>query len=139
MAKPSNLVPLVAAFLLFYTSEAFSPALPRTRCTSVSPMTVVGAPLAGRDGTQLRASEEGEDEPAGLPTLPSQMDVPVSRAPVTAPVEPTPVARKEVVVEEEEETSYPINLPSPVLLGLSMVLAISSTGESSMRKLFPIV
>ena len=31
--------------------------------------------------------------------------------------------------EEETTTSYPINLPSPILLGSSMILAIVGTGK----------
>jgi hypothetical protein len=30
---------------------------------------------------------------------------------------------------EETTTSYPINLPSPILLGSSMILAIIGTGK----------
>lgn len=33
------------------------------------------------------------------------------------------------VTTEAESASYPINLPSPLLLSASMVLAIISTGE----------
>jgi hypothetical protein len=34
-----------------------------------------------------------------------------------------------VLAAQEEEASYPIDLPSPVLLGTSMILAIAATGR----------
>ena len=73
-----------------------------------------------------------------MPPLPSQKGAVVKKKePVTAAVEEpaAPAAEREVsttsnvVVDEEEGTSYPIDLPSPVLLGASMVLAISSIGK----------
>jgi hypothetical protein len=60
-----------------------------------------------------------DDEPAvGLPPLPSE----------------EAVKKKEAVDEQQQvvqktTTSYPIDLPSPILLALSMILAISSTGS----------
>ena len=108
----TTFLPLMAAILSCYTAEAFSPVA-RPSMTRVQP---------------LRSSEDDE---VTLPTLPSQKDAapvkvqePVAAAPVAAPV-----TTSAVVKEEEEGTSYPIDLPSPVLLGASMVLAISGTGE----------
>lgn len=112
----TTFLPLMAAILACYTAEAFSPVA-RPSLTRVQP---------------LRSSEDDE---VTLPTLPSQKDaapvkveaaVPVA-APVAAPV--TTSTSSVVAKEEEEGTSYPIDLPSPLLLGASMVLAISGTGE----------
>jgi hypothetical protein len=48
------------------------------------------------------------------------------------PVDTPSEAAEEVPVlaaKEDEEASYPIDLPSPVLLGTSMILAIAATGR----------
>jgi len=47
-------------------------------------------------------------------------------APASAPVA---TINDNAVAEEEELQAYPINLPSPILLGTSMILAISSIGS----------
>lgn len=112
----------MAAILACYTAEAFSPVA-RPSLTRVQP---------------LRSSEDDE---VTLPTLPSQKDAaPVkveAAAPVAAPV--TTITSSVVAKEEEEGTSYPIDLPSPLLLGASMVLAISGTGEELCGVLYTII
>ena len=40
-----------------------------------------------------------------------------------------PLQKKSSSSSEETTTSYPINLPSPILLGSSMILAIVGTGK----------
>jgi hypothetical protein len=85
-------------------------------------------------------ANDDEEGPVGLPPLPSQMAQ-------TAVADETPQKKEEEAVVssstsatttvEEETTSYPIDLPSPILLASSMVLAISSTGKkrrTNMRK-----
>lgn len=126
MMRISIVLPFIAAVLPFYTVEAFAPG----SRTSLSLPRVCGGGVEDRyNAVQLRASEEGEDE-VGLPPLPSQMDAAalkeLTASPAASPVEPVSAVN---IAEEEGETSYPINLPSPVLLGTSMVLAIASTGE----------
>lgn len=115
----------LVASILFYTAEAFSPA-PRASLPRVS--SPAGS-VARRNVLQLRASEEGND--VGLPPLPSQKDAQAEEEPamVLSAVESVPAESEQLTVEENEETSFPIDLPSPVLLATSMVLAISSTGE----------
>ena len=83
--------------------------------------------------THLQMSTDNEEEqPVGLPPLPSD----AGKAKVVeeiAPPQPQAVvsnAATSSAVEEEETTSYPIDLPSPVLLSTSMVLAISSVGKN---------
>ena len=123
MMRISIVLPFIAAVLPFYTVEAFAPG---SRTSLSLPRVCGGVEDHLYNAVQLRASEEGEDE-VGLPPLPSQMDAAalkeLTASPVASPVEPV-----SAVAEEEEETSYPINLPSPVLLATSMVLAIASTG-----------
>lgn len=129
---------LISAFLLFHASEAFSPATsalspPRLLSTSSA---VVGAP-DHRNPFQLRASsEEDGGDGAGLPPLPSQKDSSATKeepSPIESVAAPpvAAVSSNDVVAAEEndEGASYPINLPSPVLLATSMVLAIASTGS----------
>ena len=127
MMRISIILPFIAAALPFYTVEAFAPG----SRTSLSLPRVCGGGVEDRyNAVQLRASEEGDD--SSLPPLPSQMDAAalkeLTASPAASPVEPVSAVSNEVA-EEEEETSYPINLPSPVLLGTSMVLAIASTGK----------
>ncbi|KAL3761815.1 hypothetical protein ACHAW5_003924 [Stephanodiscus triporus] len=116
MAKLSNtIVPTI--LLVVYSAEAFTTS-PRT-LMPVVPVNVVTF--------RLHASEGGAD-PVGLPPLPSQMGAVLKEEP--APVERaaiTSVSSTDAV--EDGGASYPINLPSPLLLATSMVLAISSTGS----------
>ena len=79
------------------------------------------------------SNNDEEEEAVGLPPLPSQLAQ-------TAVVDETTTSQKKVeetvvssssssVAVEEGTTTYPIDLPSPILLASSMVLAISSTGS----------
>jgi len=122
---------VVAVILVVYTAEAFTPSQRRTILVPrISSSIVVSS------NTVLKASE-GSDDEVGLPPLPSQKGAVVKKKePITAVEEPAaPETEREVsttsnvVVDEQEGTSYPIDLPSPVLLGASMVLAISSIGK----------
>ena len=121
MAKLSSVIaPFMATILLVvYSAEAFT-ASPRTSLPVV-PSTVNGINF------RLRASEGGDDS-VGLPPLPSQKGAALKEEP--APLERaavTPVSSIDAV--QEGGASYPINLPSPLLLATSMVLAISSIGK----------
>lgn len=77
-----------------------------------------------------------EDQPVGLPPLPSDVgqvkaveeEVPVQQQQVAASSNNN-VVSSSAMEEEETMTSYPIDLPSPILLATSMVLAISSIGK----------
>jgi hypothetical protein len=121
MAKLSNAIaPFMAAILLVvYSAEAFT-ASPR-KSLPVVPSTVNGITF------RFQASEGGNDS-LGLPPLPSQKGAALKE-------EPAPVERIAVTLVpstdavEEDGASYPIDLPSPLLLATSMVLAISSTGK----------
>ena len=131
MARQSNML-IVASFIavtfLVYTVESFTPTQRVARVSSYN---------IGRNIIQLHAAEDDSDG-SGLPPLPSQKGAVVSKVveeDADAAVkrmredwaEPTSSSSTEVA--EEGGTSYPIDLPSPVLLGLSMVLAISSIGK----------
>ena len=121
---------VVAVILVVYTAEAFTPSQRTILVPRISSSIVVGS------NTVLKTSE-GSDDEVGLPPLPSQKGAVVKKKePITDVEEPAaPETEREVsttsnvVVDEEEGTSYPIDLPSPVLLGASMVLAISSIGK----------
>jgi len=113
------MMPLVAAIIcLVYTAEAFTPAsrisLPRV------------SSAVSRNSFQLRASEDEDEDVVSLPTLPSQQRASPVRVEDLAP--PKAAVVKDTV-EEEELRSYPIDLPSPVLLSTAMVLMISSIGS----------
>lgn len=115
--------PLLAAIALVISgAEAFAPT-PRASISSCR------GPVVATRSVVLREGEGDED--VGLPPLPSQKNAPPKEVEVAPPqpVASTPVvASSSGSVEEEQGTSYPINLPSPILLASSMVLAISSTG-----------
>ena len=130
MARQSYMLlvtPFIAVILLFFTVESFTPTQRVARVSS----------YVGRNIIQLYAAED-DSNVSSLPPLPSQKGAVVSKVveeDADAAVkrmredwaEPTSSSSTEVA--EEEGTSYPIDLPSPVLLGLSMVLAISSIGK----------
>jgi hypothetical protein len=121
MAKLSNaIVPFMATILLVvYSAEAFTTS-PRTSMTDV-PSTVNVITF------RLHASEGGDDS-VGLPPLPSQTGAVLKEEP--APVERAAItSASSTDAVEDGGASYPINLPSPLLLATSMVLAISSTGK----------
>ncbi|MDB4430507.1 hypothetical protein N9140_00960 [bacterium] len=125
---------VVAVILVVYTAEAFTPSQRTILVPRISSSIVVSS------NTVLKASE-GSDDEVGLPPLPSQKGAVVKKKePITAVEEESAAPETErevsttskVVVDEQEGTSYPIDLPSPVLLGASMVLAISSIGKMKM-------
>lgn len=136
--------PLLASVILLLLSaaEAFSPALPSRSSPlrrAAAPATI-GTYVSGRlngNPVVVRASED--DEAVGsLPTLPSQArredgGAPADATPpAAAPAESVSVQAHKTVGDAEgagEAASYPIDLPSPVLLSTSMVLAIAATGE----------
>mmetsp|Transcript_25871 Transcript_25871/g.40596 ORF Transcript_25871/g.40596 Transcript_25871/m.40596 type:complete len:150 (+) Transcript_25871:543-992(+) len=86
--------------------------------------------------TQLQMSTD-EEEVVGLPPLPSdagktnaaKAKVVEQQTTAPAPEAPAAVVTSNAVVEKEELQAYPIDLPSPILLSTSMVLAISSIGS----------
>lgn len=53
-------------------------------------------------------------------------------------VEKSPIEPPAPVAVEPEESPYPINLPSPILLSVSMVLAIAGTGKHKLSAPSPI-
>mmetsp|Transcript_23254 Transcript_23254/g.35033 ORF Transcript_23254/g.35033 Transcript_23254/m.35033 type:complete len:218 (-) Transcript_23254:264-917(-) len=121
----------VAAVLLLLSSqgEAFAPSRPslstNKRCSS--PLITIGRM------TQLQMSTDDEEEIVGLPPLPSDAGKVVKAVEQKAAPAQQPAAAAVVssnsAVEEEELQAYPIDLPSPILLATSMVLAISSIGS----------
>ena len=77
-------------------------------------------------------SNDDEEEAVGLPPLPSQLaQTAVAEETISSQKKEEAVVSSSsaVATVEEETTSYPIDLPSPILLASSMVLAISSTGK----------
>ena len=126
----TSIVVAVILQIVVYTAEAFTPSQRTILVPRISSSIVVSS------NTVLKTSE-GSDDEVGLPPLPSQKGAVVKKKePITDVEEPAaPETEREVsttsnvVVDEEEGTSYPIDLPSPVLLGASMVLAISSIGK----------
>lgn len=87
----------------------------------------------------LRASfdEDGDDRSVssvgGLPPLPSQQQlrtvVSMEKNDGSSSSKTLSSGNVEKIDEGEKTSSYPINLPSPILLASSMILAISSTGS----------
>jgi hypothetical protein len=73
------------------------------------------------------SSEEKSSSNIGETEL---LDAVVSRAELTTP--PTPTSLSPTAVEEP--SSYPIDLPSPILLAASMLLAIVGTGVRQMKE-----
>mmetsp|Transcript_14433 Transcript_14433/g.20341 ORF Transcript_14433/g.20341 Transcript_14433/m.20341 type:complete len:168 (+) Transcript_14433:193-696(+) len=107
----NKLVVLGLSCMVVATTTAFAPAfttLQRNRCSFPTTST------SCRQRPALFMSTEGEGEESS--------SSPVSEVTTPAPV-PAPPA-------EPEGTKYPVNLPSPVLLATSMVLAIASTGSA---------
>jgi len=74
----------------------------------------------------------GEVTPRSRPLLFSS---PRDEEKIDSTIDDTPVPTPENFksVSEPEGTSYPIDLPSPLLLATSMILAIVGTGRSSDR------
>jgi hypothetical protein len=56
-----------------------------------------------------------------------------SGEPQSSPSAPTAVATPPTPAATDEESSYPIDLPSPILLAASMILAIVGTGTNERR------
>jgi len=82
----------------------------------------------------MSTDDDEEEELVGLPPLPS--DAAAKKVVVaeqqTSPPQQAVVSNNNASSSsavEEEATSYPIDLPSPILLATSMVLAISSIGK----------
>ena len=131
MARISNMfvVSFIAVILLFCTVESFTPTQRVARVSSYNNI--------GQNVIQLHAAED-DSNGSSLPPLPSQKGV-VPKVVVEEDADAAvkrmredwaePTSSSSTEVAEEEGTSYPIDLPSPVLLGLSMVLAISSIGK----------
>ena len=111
MSRLSNIL-LVLAVAIF-TADAFTP--PRTSLAVV------------RCNTKLYALED--DEQVGLPPLPSQRKVEDPAMAVERMKEEWTEPSDSSGAGEQEGTQYPINLPSPALLGMSMVMAISAIGS----------
>ena len=118
----------MSLILLFYTVESFTPTQRVARVSSYN---------IGHNIIQLNAADD-DSNGSGLPPLPSQKGAVVSKVVEEDADEAVkrmredwaePTSSSSTEVAEEEGTSYPIDLPSPVLLGLSMVLAISSIGK----------
>ena len=141
----SNKSSFIAAALLLLLSqggEAFSPTRPSQVVLSTTQQRNIKN--VGRMTTTpliLQMSTDNDNEEVvGLPPLPSDAGKAVVEPQQQSA--PPPAAVSEVAtssntassssVEKEEEEllqSYPIDLPSPILLATSMVLAISSIGK----------
>ena len=109
MSRFSNIL-LVLAVAIF-TADAFTS--PRTAAVHCN--------------TKLHALED--DEQVGLPPLPSQQKVEDPAMAVERMKEEWTEPSDSSGAVEQEGTQYPINLPSPALLGMSMVMAISAIGS----------
>mmetsp|Transcript_1429 Transcript_1429/g.3226 ORF Transcript_1429/g.3226 Transcript_1429/m.3226 type:complete len:172 (-) Transcript_1429:474-989(-) len=114
----SIFTPFLVALALSSSAAAFSPVIPSRIVRTSSPCT--------RDSIQLLLSSPSDDDQQGtspVADLPDDIPAPVNAASVTT-------ESKAVAVEENTtSSSYPINLPSPILLSSSMVLAIAATGS----------
>ena len=87
----------------------------------------------------MSTDDNDEDEPSvGLPPLPSQVAQKAVEEKAAAQQQQmmgaAASASSSSSAVDEETTSYPIDLPSPILLALSMILAISSTGKKKRGK-----
>ncbi|GKY93297.1 hypothetical protein MPSEU_000297200 [Mayamaea pseudoterrestris] len=87
---------------------------------SPSAKTTSAAFVSYRSNVQLLA-EENQSSAEGESDIVTMQSVVVT----PSPTQPAVAASK----SEPELTSYPIDIPSPILLGTSMVLAISGTGS----------
>ena len=67
--------------------------------------------MSVNERTILFSTEESESEKSDKAVVPEQPSAPVA--------------------QEPESTSYPIDLPSPILLSVSMILAIIGTGKGT--------
>lgn len=94
-----KLIPFVALFLVVQHTAAFSNIIPTQR-----------AVIESRRSQSLFLSPEDDNEPPKL----------------AAEFVPGAASNN---VDPEEENNYPIALPSPILLGGSMILGIASIGE----------
>jgi hypothetical protein len=128
----SFMVTVAAALLLLLSPQGEAFSLTSSCRSSLLTTARCSTPRFGRI-TQLQMSADDEDEePVGLPPLPS--DAAVKKV---VAEQQTSSPQKAVVSNnassssavEDEATSYPIDLPSPILLATSMVLAISSIGK----------
>ena len=140
---------VVAVVLLLSSShvEAFAPTRPSQAVVSTTQRSNTSTNIVGRMTPLIlqMSTDDGEEEVVGLPPLPSDAGKAVvepQQQQQSAPPPPAAVSTVEVAtstntassssVEKEEEElqqSYPIDLPSPILLATSMVLAISSIGK----------
>jgi hypothetical protein len=124
----------VEAFSSLHSTTCHRPSLSKKKCVSTTATSSSFSPLIIGRIAELRMSNGDEEAPVGLPPLPSQL----AQTAVADETNSSQKKEEETVVSsstsatttvEEETTSYPIDLPSPILLASSMVLAISSTGS----------
>jgi hypothetical protein len=100
-------VSIVACLLLIVAVSAFAPVRHSSHCRSPSKIGMTRHAFSqSRRGTALFSSEEPQETES-------------SEAP---PAPPAPI-------QVEETADYPLNVPSPLLLGGSMVLGISGIGK----------
>mmetsp|Transcript_5402 Transcript_5402/g.7938 ORF Transcript_5402/g.7938 Transcript_5402/m.7938 type:complete len:173 (-) Transcript_5402:7-525(-) len=97
-------------------SSAFAPAFTTTTIQRNKRCNFPTTSMSCRQRPALFMSTEGENEESSSATTPEATTTPVPAPPVAVPDEP-------------QGTQYPVNLPSPLLLATSMVLAIASTGS----------
>ena len=137
---------VVAVVLLLSSShvEAFAPTRPSQAVVSTTQRSNTSTNIVGRMTPLIlqMSTDDGEEEVVGLPPLPSdagkavvepqqQQSAPPAAASTVEVATSSNTASSSTVEKEEEELqqSYPIDLPSPILLATSMVLAISSIGK----------
>jgi len=136
VSNTSSSLAVTAVLLLFslFQGEAFSPAARPSQFQLVTTTQQQRSSLIGRVTPLLQMSTD-DDEVMGLPPLPSDAGKAVvvpqqqQSAPPAAVVSTTSNNNNAVEKEDELLQSYPIDLPSPILLATSMVLAISSIGS----------
>lgn len=82
------------------------------------------------DNNEEEPASTAEDAPASIATAsPASMSTAAPAKTTTTPPTKKKSTSPAVVSEEESSPDVPLNLPSPILLGSSMVLGIASTGS----------
>mmetsp|Transcript_22049 Transcript_22049/g.44607 ORF Transcript_22049/g.44607 Transcript_22049/m.44607 type:complete len:188 (-) Transcript_22049:632-1195(-) len=131
MARPTSALLLLAALAVLLRPDpasAFAPTRPSVpvrspfRAVVVAPSSSSSSSAAAavaRAASPSRLRAEGADDDEGA----------ASTAPVPSEGVVEPSAATPAKVEEEDGKDYPLDVPSPILLASSMILAIASIGS----------
>eukprot|EP00804_Cyclotella_cryptica_P025580 CCRYP_002816-RA/>CCRYP_002816-RA protein AED:0.04 eAED:0.04 QI:284/1/1/1/1/1/2/225/181 len=121
MASKMQFFAFISSLLvLINTGHSFSPASTLHPASRLSTWQPVDSPISRPCRTNLILFASPNDPETEAESVAQEESVPSN----------TPVATKaEPAVAEADSAPYPVDLPSPLLLSASMVLAIASTGS----------